>query len=187
MVKNLALIYTRMQRLEASEQVSHLAGEDIHLAFEQNPRPVVYDLSGAVFQSWEAIHEHLGEQRDYTTIIQDEKGNVVRRVEKDERIFWPCKACLKNFTTKQSLERHHERNTVCKTWNAGSDELPAGVGNVYQWACETIDKALSSDKDSMTCRFCSTKFSSAGNLHKHFSSSVACNRLAYVAIKKAFQ
>jgi hypothetical protein len=145
------------------------------------------DTSGSVFQSWEAVDHYLGEQRDYTTIVQDEKGNEILRLEKNERIVWPCKACLKDFSTKQSLERHHERNRVCSEWKEGDDTLPAGIGNVYQWACEKIDSAVSCEDDCRTCRFCSTTFSSPGNLHKHFSSAVACNRLAYAEVKKAFQ
>lgn len=145
------------------------------------------DISVSVFQSWEAIDKYLGDQRDYTTIIQDEKGNVVRRVEKEDRIFWPCKACLKNFSTKQSLERHHQRNVVCRDWKGGDEEIPKGIGNVYQWACQKIETALAEDDEYTICRFCKQEFSNPGNLHKHFSSAVACNRLAYAEVKKAFQ
>lgn len=139
----------------------------------------LYDLSGGLLQEYT-------KPRSYETRIQDTSGNVVDTIKKDEILGFECGGCLKIFTTKQSLQRHHERFPVCANWEH-TEDIPAGIGSVYDWAIGKIEDAITADDDFNTCKFCSTEYSNAGNLHKHLRSSVPCNRLAYAAIKKAFQ
>lgn len=93
-----------------------------------------------------------------------------------------CAACLKLFSCDRSLKRHHERFPVCKEWEGGSESL-----GVQQSIVEYVDDLLArtiAESDGKTCRFCGTTFSSKGNLHKHFTSAVACNRRAHAEFKK---
>ncbi len=150
-----------MNTLEASQQISRYAMSDLSsnsmefLAFESNYNAVIYDISGVLDK------------------------------EKNEVIVWPCEACQKNFTTKQSLERHKDRFPLCKVWENGNEATLSE--SVYIWAQNKIDASLGDEKNYKKCRFCKIEFSSVGNFHKHFKSSVVCNKLGVREIKKAFQ
>ena len=136
------------------------------------------------FSSFEAAHEYLGETREYDTIVQDISVTTLLTWKKDECIVWTCKACQKSFRTKQSLERHHDRFPVCKNWK--EEDGFVLTEPVSQWAGNLIAEALRGETYK-TCKFCETEFSSLGNFNKHFASSVPCNRLAYKAVKQAFE
>jgi hypothetical protein len=136
------------------------------------------DLSGSVLQEYT-------KERPYETRFQDASGSLIDTIQRDEILSFQCGACLKHFATKHSLGRHHERFPVCASWQEGSDDMPAGIGSAYDWAITKIEDAITADDDYSTCKFCSTSYSSPGNLHKHLRSSVPCNRLAYTAIKNA--
>jgi hypothetical protein len=155
--------------------------------------PVMYDLSGArehILRPENAkdIHEvismdFLKKTRDYVTLVKDEKGEVIYRIEGDETLAYQCQACQKNFTTKQSLERHHYRFPLCRNWKGGDE--PVVEQSVYSWANDKISEALSKGS-CRTCRFCEKEFSTLGNFHKHFESAKVCNRLGMTEIKKVF-
>lgn len=188
-----------MNGLQASQQACRLQGADLSgndssfLAFERNAISFLYDLSGVKGRIIETqTVSHIGEvvsmdflqkPRDYVTLVQDDKGKVLYRIEGNEALAFQCEACLKNFTTKQSLERHHYRFPLCKNWKGGDE--PVVEQSVYHWARDKIEEALSKG-NCRTCRFCEKEFSTLGNFHKHFESSVVCNRLGMEEVKKAF-
>ena len=126
----------------------------------------------------------LAYPRDYKVQVQDSNGLVIGVVNPDETIIWKCEACTKKFASKQSLERHHDRFPICKSWKEGDGKILSE--SVNQWASNVVADAICGD-DARTCKFCSTEFSTVGNFHKHFAGSVTCNRLAYKAVKEAFQ
>ncbi len=181
-----------MNDLQPSEQASRLSPEN-YSAFEREPNPVIYDLSGArqyilrdetakdIYEV--ASMDFLQKRRDYVTLVKDEKGKVMYRIEGDETLAIQCEACLKNFTTKQSLERHLYRFPLCKGWKGG--DTPVLEQSVYNWSLDKIEQALSKG-NCRTCRFCEKEFSSVGNFHKHFESATVCNRLGMESIKKSF-
>lgn len=152
-----------MNELEASEQVAKYRG---YLFDAPNFSPKDYAF-----------------ERNYTTHIHDENGILIDVIKPNEIVVFPCKACTKNFTTKQSLERHLERFPLCKNWKEEDGKLLSESVNL--WANKIISQAISGE-DYKTCKFCKTEFSSVGNFNKHFTSAVTCNRLAYTAVKKAF-
>lgn len=127
--------------------------------------------------------DFLAQPREYSTKVYDMSGVLLGVVKPDEMIVWKCEACTKKFASKQSLERHHSRFPICKNWKESEGLVVSEPVN--QWASNVIADAISGD-DPRTCRFCKTQFSSIGNFHKHFASTVACNRLAYKAVKEAF-
>lgn len=127
----------------------------------------------------------LAYPREYKVQVQDSNGVIIGIVNPDETIVWKCEACTKKFASKQSLERHHKRFAVCKGWKEGDGKI--FTMPVHQWAGNVVADAICGNDDFKTCKFCSTEFSTVGNFHKHFTSSVTCNRLAYKAVKEAFQ
>jgi len=155
--------------------------------------PVIYDVSGTreyILRDEKAkdIHEvismeFLQKPRDYLTLVKDEKGKVLYRIEGDETLAFQCQACRKNFTTKQSLERHHYRFPLCRNWKGGDE--PVLEQSVYSWSLDKIEQALTKG-NCRTCRFCEKEFSTLGNFHKHFESATVCNRLGMSEIKKVF-
>ena len=97
-----------------------------------------------------------------------------------------CDACAKTFTANSSLKRHFIRSPVCIKWNALPEEdknikLTKGLHLVLN---DVLDRAVSDE--NLECKFCKTKFTMKGNLHKHFNSATVCNRLAYLEFKKLF-
>ncbi len=182
-----------MNDLQASEQASRLQPEP-YAAFERNPNPVIYDLSGArayILRDEKAKDmnevvsmDFLKTRRDYVTLVKDDEGNVLYRIEGDETLTFQCQACQKNFTTKQSLERHHYRFPLCKNWKGGHEAVLEQ--SVYSWAKDKISDALTKNNTCKTCRFCKKEFSTIGNFHKHFESATVCNRLGREQIKKVF-
>jgi hypothetical protein len=122
-----------------------------------------------------------------TTPIFDEKGKIVGTVPAGQTPEWQCIACLKGFSTKQSLSRHKTRHPLCREWEQkGLETKHIFEESVYVWAIRTVDEALTSHEDGIRCKFCNTQFATNGNLHKHFNTAVACNRMGYLAITEAF-
>lgn len=139
-------------------------------------RGYLFDVSGF------SVKEYAFE-RNYTTHIHDDNGMVIDVIKPNEIVVFPCKACTKNFASKQSLERHLERFPICKGWKEGDGKLLSE--SVTLWADKIVSSAIRGESYK-TCAFCKTEFSNAGNFNKHFASAVTCNRLAYTAVKKAF-
>lgn len=108
---------------------------------------------------------------------------------------WQCKGCNKYFSTKGSLTRHLERKKSCKqivekpvvvpeeTKKEGLPEKPY----IVDWVDQLLYKAISGDTDKPTCKFCEIEFANKGNLNKHLSKSVACDKLAKEEFVKVFQ
>jgi hypothetical protein len=100
-----------------------------------------------------------------------------------EKTEWNCRACLKNFATKQSLQRHKEKFIVCRDWKEETHQL---TESAYTWAIGLLETAFAKDGEGIHCRYCEKEFSNVGNLHKHFNTATACNHLAYKRIKALF-
>ncbi len=152
-----------MENVKASQQTTRWEGQDLSgspldsFAFEQKSKMFIYDISGVKKED---------------------------RIEGDEALAYQCNACLKNFTTKQSLERHHERFPLCRFWEKNDE--PMLKESVYNWALDKIEEALCTKENPKKCKFCEVEFASVGNFHKHFKTSVVCNRLGMREIKKGF-
>lgn len=99
-----------------------------------------------------------------------------------------CVACQKQFTTVFSLQRHRERFRVCADWKEDTNTAALiNAPSAFSLATDLIEKAIQyGPSDKNKCIFCYHEFSSAGNFHRHFENSVACNAKAYKAIKEAF-
>lgn len=132
--------------------------------------------------------DFLAEPRTYTARIElSETGELLGLVKPDEILLWKCQACRRKFASKQSLERHHERFQLCKNWTGGDEAAP--IVPVHKWISDLLEKTVSieDENNDIFCKFCKSRFSNTGNLHKHFNSAIMCNRLAYAAVKEAFR
>ena len=60
------------------------------------------------------------------------------------------------------------------------EQLQKGIHVIVD---ELLETAIT-DTNKLECKFCKYIFSTKGNLHKHFNTSVLCNNMAYDAFKK---
>lgn len=98
-----------------------------------------------------------------------------------------CKACGKSFDTNTALHFHYEKNSVCLKWNAqkiNNAESFSPEKGIHMWLYDVLEQVVAESDNKLQCKFCETKFINKGNLHKHFTGSVACNRFAFYELKK---
>jgi len=97
-----------------------------------------------------------------------------------------CDACLKTFPTTVALQSHIKYSEMCTYWNTIPDkkEFEVVPKSIHVLVDELLREAVTIKGTISQCQFCKTTFSTKGNLHKHFHSSIVCNRMAYAHFKK---
>ena len=141
--------------------------------------------------------EELSKEKPKNTIIYEDivihpiKEEVVQEKPKEkkrkgrkqkEKKLAPelnCDSCMKVFYTQISLDNHHKNVTVCKKWielpkKPNMINLTKGIHLIID---DLLEKAITDD-NKLQCKFCNYIFSTKGNLHKHFNTSVLCNIMA---------
>lgn len=100
-----------------------------------------------------------------------------------------CDACNKKFTTKGSLKRHHERNTVCVNWISIEKTKPIASYICIIDFIENLKNKItkSANNETICCKYCKTSYSSIGNLNKHFKNSTTCNRFAFISLENEIE
>lgn len=96
-----------------------------------------------------------------------------------------CKACQKTFTTKGSLKRHHERYPVCVEWLSIDKKMDTSrlTKGIHLLVDDLLERAVS-EEGRLECKFCKCIFTNKGNHHKHFNTSIVCNKMALIEFKK---
>lgn len=122
------------------------------------------------------------------TEISDKDRNKLTELFKEFCKKIECKACMKVFTTRTALQFHYDKNPECVKWNElkieQSDFISPQKG-IHMWLYDILEQAVAaSPEKSLQCKFCNTTFINKGNHHKHFNTSIVCNRLAFLEIKK---
>jgi len=127
-----------------------------------------------------------GEPKSLDHSIKAEKKKVIQESHENIAEEFKCVACMKSFTTKASLKRHHDRFTVCKDWIElpQKEDVAKLTKGIHLIVDELLDKSIG--ERELECRFCKTSFTNKGNHHKHFNYSTVCNRMAYKEFKKLF-
>jgi hypothetical protein len=97
-----------------------------------------------------------------------------------------CKGCEKSFNTRFQLDKHINSSKPCETViKLLKDDvilnrikrLPNIELNRY---VENLVETIITGNSPQRCKYCNIQFSSTGNHHKHYTSAIACNRLAYL-------
>ncbi len=102
---------------------------------------------------------------------------------------YSCKGCDKAFIAESLLSDHLERSKSCKKWLELSEENQQIILQkpIHLFIDECLSQSITSESSSnnkFECKFCNSSFVNKGNLHKHFTTSISCNRLSYHEFKQ---
>jgi len=95
-----------------------------------------------------------------------------------------CKACCKTFSTKGCFTRHQQTSSICQSWLSlpAEEQHPVVEIPIHVKVNEYLEQAITGEP--LQCRFCLATFLNRGNHHKHYQTSLPCNRMAYVEFKR---
>jgi hypothetical protein len=95
-----------------------------------------------------------------------------------------CKACCKTFSTKGCFTRHQQTSSICQSWLSlpAEQQYPVVETPIHVKVNEYLEQAITGEP--LQCRFCLATFLNRGNHHKHYQTSLPCNRMAYVEFKR---
>jgi uncharacterized CHY-type Zn-finger protein len=96
-----------------------------------------------------------------------------------------CDACHRVFPTLSNLQTHHKITPMCAQWFTlpNKEDYVFLTSSIHMYMDELLAETVAAEGFISTCRFCHITFSNKGNLHKHFHTSIVCNRLAYARFK----
>jgi hypothetical protein len=97
-----------------------------------------------------------------------------------------CDSCSRTFTATTSLTRHYKRYPACvslkkQARNDAEVKLPEDQG-LHLFIDDLLTKAITGDTE-FECKYCKKKQTNTSNLHRHFNTAVACNRLAFLEFR----
>jgi hypothetical protein len=97
-----------------------------------------------------------------------------------------CEACLRVFPSSSNLLTHHKITPMCAYWFTlpNKEEYEHVPASIHIFMDEILGETVAAEGSPNECRFCHSTFSNKGNLHKHFHTSIVCNRMAYARFKK---
>jgi RNase P subunit RPR2 len=118
-----------------------------------------------------------------------EEDHTLKDIFKTKR--YSCKGCDKAFIAESLLNDHLERSKSCKKWLELSEENQQIILQkpIHLFIDECLSQSITSESSSSNkfeCKFCNSSFVNKGNLHKHFTTSISCNRLSYHEFKQKF-
>jgi hypothetical protein len=97
-----------------------------------------------------------------------------------------CEACLRVFPSSSNLLTHHKITPMCAYWFTlpNKEEYEHNPTSIHIFMDDILAETVAAEGSPNECRFCHSTFSNKGNLHKHFHTSIVCNRMAYARFKK---
>ena len=97
-----------------------------------------------------------------------------------------CEACLRVFPSSSNLLTHHKITPMCTYWFtlSNKEEYEHNPTSIHIFMDDILAETVAAEGSPNECRFCHSTFSNKGNLHKHFHTSIVCNRMAYARFKK---
>jgi hypothetical protein len=101
-------------------------------------------------------------------------------------VTFTCEACLRVFPSSSNLLTHHKITPMCSYWFTlpNKEEYEHNPTSIHIFMDEILAETVAVEGSPNECRFCHSTFSNKGNLHKHFHTSIVCNRMAYARFKK---
>jgi hypothetical protein len=111
---------------------------------------------------------------------------IMTKSSKRSGTTFTCEACLRVFPTSSNLLTHHKITPMCAYWFTlpNKEEYEHVPTSIHIFMDEILAETVAVDGSPNKCRFCHSTFSNKGNLHKHFHTSIVCNRMAYARLKK---
>lgn len=101
-------------------------------------------------------------------------------------VTFTCEACLRVFPSSSNLLTHHKITPMCTQWFTlpNREEYEHNPASIHIFMDDILAETVATEGSPNECRFCHSTFSNKGNLHKHFHTSIVCNRMAYARFKK---
>jgi hypothetical protein len=101
-------------------------------------------------------------------------------------VTFTCEACLRVFPSSSNLLTHHKITPMCAYWFTlpNKEEYEHNPTSIHIIMDDILAETVAAEGSPNECRFCHSTFSNKGNLHKHFHTSIVCNRMAYARFKK---
>ena len=99
---------------------------------------------------------------------------------------FPCEGCFRIFPSYSNLQTHFKITPMCANWSSlpNKEEYHHNPPSIHIYMDELLAETVAEEGSPNECRFCHNSFSNKGNLHKHFHTSIVCNRMAYARFKK---
>ena len=116
--------------------------------------------------------------------VKPVKLESVKLVKQKMKEILQCKACCKTFSTKGCFTRHQQTSSICQSWLSlpAEQQYPVVEIPIHVKVNEYLEQAITGEP--LQCRFCLARFLNRGNHHKHYQTSLPCNRMAYVEFKR---
>lgn len=113
---------------------------------------------------------------------KERREKIAKKKEKIE-----CEVCKKKIK-RRTFEHGYEHSEICKQWylHPEKNELKQPVTELFHNKINQLirDCMEMPEHPPFHCVHCQSSFSTRTNLTTHFTSSVACNHLAYLTFKK---
>jgi len=99
---------------------------------------------------------------------------------------FPCDGCFRVFPSYSHLQTHLKITPMCAGWATlpNKEEYYHNPPSIHIYMDELLAETVAAENKPNECQFCHNSFSNKGNLHKHFHTSIVCNRMAYARFKK---
>lgn len=85
-----------------------------------------------------------------------------------------CKGCGKYYINDKALQKHQNKNNLCKTWISllEKNNLALKIQKIHEQndVCNNTDEPI-------TCTSCNKNYSNVGNLNKHLKNNSICRKL----------
>ena len=111
---------------------------------------------------------------------------IMKKSSTRSKTTFTCDACLRVFPSSSNLLTHHKITPMCANWVTlpNKEEYEHVPTSIHIFMDEILAETVAVEGSPNECRFCHGTFSNKGNLHKHFHTSIVCNRMAYARFKK---
>lgn len=166
-------------------QVNSSSSQDDKKEFDELYQ-LLLTLSKKKFQQ---TNESDDKNKKQSSISKDNtsEDNMLKDIFKTKR--YSCRGCDKAFIAESLLSDHLERSKSCKKWLELSEENQQIILQkpIHLFIDECLSQSITSESSSnnkFECKFCNSSFVNKGNLHKHFTTSISCNRLSYHEFKQ---
>jgi hypothetical protein len=113
------------------------------------------------------------------------------RVTHEKPLLYPngviCKCCMASFPQNIDYLLHFNTSEICMKvmmeplCYQPRHEITKPLHIILD---DWLSLAISDGKNPLTCRHCGNSFSNIGNINKHLYTSITCNRIAYIELKK---